>query len=74
MTQLTRRQFEILAAMLRLSGRQGPPPTRRALAKAVGVTVSTVHRHVETLRRKGILIAGADGNRPAPVAQRGAQR
>jgi repressor LexA len=51
---LTRRQRDVLLAIVDLTEEHGYPPTVREIGKAVGLcSTSTVWHHIETLRRLG---------------------
>ncbi|WP_052669014.1 LexA family protein [Nitriliruptor alkaliphilus] len=63
-TDLTRRQREVLAALQRIHQRHGFPPTLRELGEDVGLSsASSVHAHVKTLERLGLVEHRAGRNR-----------
>jgi repressor LexA len=62
---LSRRQREILEFITLFLREEGRPPTVREIASHFGLAVSTVHEHLERLRREGYLIKDSRG-RVAP--------
>lgn len=53
---LTPRQSEVLDTIIRLTRKEGSPPTTRELMKAIGVTSPhAVTCHVKALRKKGMI-------------------
>ena len=56
-TEPTPMQARILDFLARLRGENGYSPTYQEIADHVGRTKATVHEHVQTLRRKGLMEA-----------------
>src|SRR4051812_25039969 len=69
-TNLTSRQREILEVIDRYMRKRGYPPSVREIGEAVGLTSpSTVHNHLASLQRRGLL--RRDPTKPRAIEERG---
>jgi Mn-dependent DtxR family transcriptional regulator len=61
---LSRRQWDVLKLILRVSDATGEAPTIRSIARSLNVCHHTVQMHLEALHRKGWLVTPSpDGMR-----------
>ena len=68
---LTRRQREILTAVLEYSEERGYPPTLADLAERLSCTTSTAQGHVDRLIRKAALSRDGEGRRTLTIIDQG---
>lgn len=67
---LTERQFQVLCHIREYIEDHGYPPTVRELGEAIGTTSSsTVHSHLQALRKKGFIQVKADSPRALRVVK-----
>ncbi len=65
---LTRRQKQVLDYLVRFIDRQGYSPSFEEIAEGLGLSsVATVHKHLDTLERKGFIRRGYNRSRSVEV-------
>ena len=67
---LTRRQKQVLDYIVKFIDRHGYSPSFEELAEGLDITsVATVHKHLETLQKKGFIRRGYNQSRSLEVLQ-----
>jgi repressor LexA len=67
---LTKRQKEVLDFLVSFANKKGYSPSFEEIAKALRLTsLATVHKHINTLERKGFIRRGYNQSRSIEVTQ-----